>query len=147
MATRLLREGVPLSEVTERIAPYLGQAGLIDTPPSADQRAYVERLVPLIHERLEELSEAPELLDYCLSRGYALRFIEQMPLDAQHGWDRSLMVTADEILERLTARHSLTPLPGRGSAPAETFLVDGGPHTVGVIGSVTRPVCISSRPW
>src|SRR3954468_10597592 len=83
--------------------------------------------------------EAPALLDYCLSRGYALRFIEQMPLDAQHGWDRSLMVTADEILERLTARHSLTPLPGRGSAPAETFLVDGGPHTVGVIGSVTRP--------
>jgi cyclic pyranopterin phosphate synthase len=30
---------------------------------------------------------------------------------------------------------------GRGSAPAETFLVDGGPGRVGVIGSVTRPFC------
>ena len=32
--------------------------------------------------------EAPELLGWCLERGYALRFIEQMPLDAQHGWSR-----------------------------------------------------------
>jgi cyclic pyranopterin phosphate synthase len=29
----------------------------------------------------------------------------------------------------------------RGSAPAETFLVGGGPAKVGVIGSVTRPFC------
>ena len=40
-------------------------------------------------------------------------------------------------------RYSLTPDdPGsRGSAPAEMFLVDGGPGRVGVIGSVTRPFC------
>jgi cyclic pyranopterin phosphate synthase len=30
--------------------------------------------------------EAVPLLSYCLERGYELRFIEQMPLDAQHGW-------------------------------------------------------------
>ena len=35
----------------------------------------------------------------------------------------------------------LTPIDGRGSAPAEKFLVDDGPHTVGIIGSVTRPFC------
>ena len=29
----------------------------------------------------------------------------------------------------------------RGSAPAELFLVDGGPATVGIIASVTRPFC------
>jgi cyclic pyranopterin phosphate synthase len=85
--------------------------------------------------------EALDLLDYCTERGYVLRFIEQMPLDAQHGWDRELMVTADEILERLRARHVLTPVPGRGSAPAEEFRIDGGPATVGVIASVTRPFC------
>ena len=40
-------------------------------------------------------------------------------------------------------RYSLTPDdPGsRGSAPAEMFLVNGGPGRVGVIGSVTRPFC------
>jgi len=87
--------------------------------------------------------EAPDLLDYCLERGYRLRFIEQMPLDAQHGWQRATMVTAEEILDRLGAAHTLTPVgaAGRGSAPAEEFLVDGGPATVGVIASVTRPFC------
>src|ERR1700745_2735925 len=42
-------------------------------------------------------SEAPDLLRYCLDRGYEPRFIEQMPLDAQHGWSRADMITADEI--------------------------------------------------
>ncbi len=83
----------------------------------------------------------PALLRWCMDRGYQLRFIEQMPLDAQHGWDRSRMVTADEVLERLAEHVRLTPLDGRGSAPAERFLVDDGPHTVGIIGSVTRPFC------
>ena len=83
------------------------------------------------------------LLRYCLEHGYRLRFIEQMPLDAQHGWTRAEMITADEILDRLSAEFTLTPdeAHARGSAPAETFLVDGGPATVGVIGSVTRPFC------
>ncbi len=87
--------------------------------------------------------EAPDLLRYCLDRDYQLRFIEQMPLDAQHGWRRENMVTADEILDALTPHFKLTPddPAARGSAPAETFLVDGGPARVGVIGSVTRPFC------
>jgi len=87
--------------------------------------------------------EAVPLLRWCLERGYQLRFIEQMPLDAQHGWDRTQMVTADEILTRLADAFVLTPLGSvdRGSAPAETWLVDGGPARVGVIGSVTRPFC------
>jgi len=86
--------------------------------------------------------QAVELLDWCLERGYALRFIEQMPLDAQHGWSREQMVTADEILTSLEAHHVLLPaVEPRGSAPAELFLVDGGPATVGIIASVTRPFC------
>jgi GTP 3',8-cyclase len=85
--------------------------------------------------------EALDLLHYCLERDLALRFIEQMPLDAQHGWDRTIMVTAEEILAMLTTAHDLTPVAERGSSPAEEFLVDGGPATVGVIASVSRPFC------
>jgi cyclic pyranopterin phosphate synthase len=92
--------------------------------------------------------EAPALLRWCLDRGYELRFIEQMPLDAQHGWDRAVMVTAEEILAALRAEFTLEPEgeQARGSAPAETWLVDGGPGApgggrVGVIASVTRPFC------
>lgn len=87
--------------------------------------------------------EAPDLLDWALDHGYELRFIEQMPLDAQHGWQRADMVTAEEILESLRTRFALSPEPSsvRGSAPAERWFVDGGPARVGVIASVTRPFC------
>jgi cyclic pyranopterin phosphate synthase len=83
--------------------------------------------------------EAVPLLRFCLDHGYELRFIEQMPLDAQHGWKRAEMVTADEILAALGREFSLTPDDPRkrGSAPAEAFSVDGGPARVGVIASVT----------
>jgi len=86
--------------------------------------------------------QAAELLRWCLERGYELRFIEQMPLDAQHGWSRAAMVSADEIQASLERDFVLTPDPReRGSAPAELFEVDGGPGTVGIIASVTRPFC------
>src|SRR5207342_2454286 len=65
-----------------------------------------------------------------------------MPLDAQHDWHREQMVTADEIFEKLARQFTLSPATEpRGRAPAEMFLVDGGPATVGVIASVTRPFC------
>jgi cyclic pyranopterin phosphate synthase len=86
-------------------------------------------------------TDVVELLQWCLDRGYELRFIEQMPLDPQHAWDRSAMVPQAEILERLGERFRLTPVPGRGSAPAELFHVDGGPQTVGIIASVSAPFC------
>jgi cyclic pyranopterin phosphate synthase len=87
--------------------------------------------------------EAPALLRFCLDHGYQLRFIEQMPLDAQHGWSRAEMVTADEIMTTLSNDFTLKPDDSvdRGAAPAEAFLVDGGPGRVGIIGSVTRPFC------
>ncbi|MCF6525719.1 GTP 3',8-cyclase MoaA [Streptomyces sp. JJ36] len=87
--------------------------------------------------------EAPELLAWALEHDYELRFIEQMPLDAQHGWHREGMITAGDVLKSLRTRFTLTPEDAeqRGSAPAERWLVDGGPQRVGVIASVTRPFC------
>jgi cyclic pyranopterin phosphate synthase len=87
-------------------------------------------------------AEACDLLAFCLEHGYDLRFIEQMPLDPMHSWDRARMVTAEEILAQLRARWQLTPdTAARGAAPAETWLVDGGPARVGVISSISRPFC------
>lgn len=86
--------------------------------------------------------EAATLLLWAMEQGLHLRFIEQMPLDPQHGWDAQQMVTADEIQQRLSdAGFDLEPADDRGSAPAELFRVNGGPQTVGIIGSMTRPFC------
>jgi cyclic pyranopterin phosphate synthase len=85
--------------------------------------------------------EAPALLEWALREKLSLRFIEQMPLDAGGIWERSSLVTADDIYADLSQKYELTPCDGRGSSPAEEFFVNGGPATVGIIGSVTRPFC------
>ena len=85
--------------------------------------------------------EAVSLLRHALARGWRLRFIEQMPLDAGGLWSRRTMITADEIQRALSREFLLTPVLPRGSMPAEEFYVDGGPQIVGVIASVTRPFC------
>ncbi|WP_181037400.1 GTP 3',8-cyclase MoaA [Arthrobacter sp. ZGTC412] len=106
-------------------------------------------------------AEAPALLAWALGRGYELRFIEQMPLDADHGWTRRNMITAAEIRQILSADFVLSPDPrARDGAPAERFEVrrrvaasaDGaagalGPvlGTVGIIASVTEPFCSDCR--
>ena len=51
--------------------------------------------------------EAPDLLAWAVEHDYELRFIEQMPLDAQHGWKRDGMITAGDILD--LAAHPLRP--------------------------------------
>src|SRR5699024_6100443 len=68
--------------------------------------------------------EANELLTWTLEHGYKLRFIEQMPVDADHNWTRANMVTAQEIRDQISQRYTLTPHEEpRGSAPAELFNV------------------------
>ncbi|MBC9957402.1 GTP 3',8-cyclase MoaA [Yimella sp. cx-51] len=149
----------------DRLAQPLADAGLsrinvsLDTVSSErflqltrrDRFADVERglkaatdagLAPVKVNAVAMPGEDPaDLLAWCLDRGYELRFIEQMPLDAQHEWSRATMLSRQEILDSLGARFSLSTVENRGSAPAETFYVNGGPHKVGVIASVTAPFC------
>ncbi|KRQ17903.1 GTP 3',8-cyclase MoaA [Mycobacteroides chelonae] len=86
--------------------------------------------------------DSVELLRFSLERGFELRIIEQMPLDAGHHWNRAHMVTADEVHAALSREFTLSADPApRGSAPAQRWLVNGGPATVGIIASVSRPFC------
>ncbi|WP_344881547.1 GTP 3',8-cyclase MoaA [Zhihengliuella alba] len=96
--------------------------------------------------------EAADLLAWAVERGFELRFIEQMPLDADHGWRKDNMVTSAEIHERLSERFVLSADPrDRDGAPAERFQVahraDPGRvvGTVGIIASVTEPFCSDCR--
>jgi cyclic pyranopterin phosphate synthase len=90
----------------------------------------------------DTLAGAADLLEWSLANGVRLRFIEQMPLDADEAWARDNMVDAAELLDQLGARFALTrPHRDDPSAPAEEWLVDGGPATVGIIASVTRSFC------
>jgi cyclic pyranopterin phosphate synthase len=120
-----------------------GLAAVLDGVTAAKEAGLLPVKVNTVLMRGVNDDEAPELLQWAVDNEYELRFIEQMPLDAQHGWQRSDMVTAEEILDSLRTRFDLAPEPdeARGHAPAERWLVDGGPVRVGVIASVTRPFC------
>jgi len=95
--------------------------------------------------------QAAELLEWSLERGHQLRFIEQMPLDADHAWERSTMITAAEIRARIGERFTLVPDDEpRDGAPAELFRVhplSGGDSLglVGIIASVSEPFCADCR--
>ncbi len=107
-------------------------------------------------------TSAVDLLTWALSKSYELRFIEQMPLDADHGWTRSDMITAADIRKLLSTEYVLSSDPrARDGAPAERFEVrrrvagttGHGTEsatgellgTVGIIASVTEPFCADCR--
>lgn len=91
---------------------------------------------------LDRVTDAVELLEFCLRYGYQLRIIEQMPLDAEHQWSRESAVSAEAVLTALQQSFDLRPDPApRGSAPARLWQVDGGPATVGIIASVSEAFC------
>ena len=99
----------------------------------------------VIMRGVNEVDVVP-LAQFCLERGYELRFIEQMPLGPHGEWDRESMVTAEEILAPLNERYRLSPaVEARGAAPAQLWSVapdatqPGG--SLGVIASVTHPFC------
>jgi len=86
--------------------------------------------------------EAVALARWGREQQYEVRFIEWMPLDFQHTWEREKLVPADEILSQIDAEFPIEPAPGQDpSAPATLYRYRDGGGTVGVIASVTRPFC------
>ena len=88
--------------------------------------------------------EVADFAAYARATGYEIRFIEYMPLDADHAWERAKVVPGREVLDRIAARFPLVPEDQDGPAPARTYrFADGAPGSVGVIASVTEPFCES----
>ncbi|UZD21490.1 GTP 3',8-cyclase MoaA [Algoriphagus halophytocola] len=87
-----------------------------------------------------------EIVDFVnLTRDYevSVRFIEFMPFDGNR-WDRSKMVSEQEILDHLSARFGsaqIASLPNEKNFTARKFQVAGYKGTFGIISSVTNPFC------
>jgi cyclic pyranopterin phosphate synthase len=85
--------------------------------------------------------EVVDFARWARETGYEVRFIEYMPLDAQHAWERRKVVPAARILEAIDRAYPLTDT-GHGNEPATTYrFADGAPGSIGVIPSVTEPFC------
>jgi cyclic pyranopterin phosphate synthase len=170
-AAGLTRINVSLDSLHEETFTKLTRRPFLDRVLAGVDAAWAAGLGPVklnaVLMRGINDAESPSLLAWALDRGYELRFIEQMPLDADHGWTRRNMITAAEIRSLLSVDYVLSPDPrARDGAPAERFevrrreagsegpvgsgselLSDEGPvlGTVGIIASVTEPFCTDCR--
>jgi len=82
------------------------------------------------------------LAGWARDEGLAIRFIEFMDVGTTNGWDRTRMVPASEVVDRLAALWPLEAMTAtRPGEVAERFRYVDGAGEVGVIASVTRPFC------
>jgi GTP 3',8-cyclase len=79
---------------------------------------------------------------FARERGVIMRFIEFMPLDADHQWTRNHVVPAAEVYGRIHARWPLVQIPHERSETARKYkFADGAPGEIGLIAPVTQPFC------
>ncbi|MGD0360564.1 MAG: GTP 3',8-cyclase MoaA [Bryobacteraceae bacterium] len=85
------------------------------------------------------------LARYGREHGFEVRFIEFMPLDAQHLWDRGKVLLAADIIETLSREIApLVPIADADPrAPALEYRFADGIGRVGFIASVSRPFCLN----
>ena len=85
--------------------------------------------------------ELVEFARWSRETGYEVRFIEYMPLDAEHAWERSKVVPSRRVLEIIDSTFPLAAV-GHANEPATSYaFADGAPGRIGVIASVTEPFC------
>jgi cyclic pyranopterin phosphate synthase len=83
-----------------------------------------------------------DLVDYAREHGHVLRLIEFMDVGSTNAWQRSEVVPATEIIDRIAAVHPLTPAaPDRYGEVARRWTYADGAGELGVITSVTQPFC------
>ncbi|MCU1358283.1 MAG: moaA [Acidimicrobiales bacterium] len=86
-----------------------------------------------------------EIVDFARfgrNEGVTVRFIEFMPLDADHRWSQASVVPSAAIVAAIGAVFPLERLT-RGSDPAERHRYLDGHGEIGVIGTVSEPFCSS----
>jgi cyclic pyranopterin phosphate synthase len=72
---------------------------------------------------------------------YEVRFIEFMPLDADHAWSVDQVLTGEEIRAAINAVHPLEPEPREPSATARVYRFADGHGRIGFINPVSEPFC------
>jgi cyclic pyranopterin phosphate synthase len=85
-----------------------------------------------------------EILPFCelaRSTGIQVRFIEFMPLDADHAWSRDQVLTGDEIRQVIESRYTLVDTPREPSATARVFRFSEGRGEIGFVNPVSEPFC------
>jgi cyclic pyranopterin phosphate synthase len=85
--------------------------------------------------------EALPFAEFARSHPYEVRFIEFMPLDADHNWTPDSVLTGDEVRAAISAVHPLEPEPREAHATARVYRFADGNGKIGFINPVSEPFC------
>jgi cyclic pyranopterin phosphate synthase len=85
--------------------------------------------------------EALRFAEFARSTSFQVRFIEFMPLDADHAWTPDAVLSGEELREIITAVHPLEELPREPSATARVFRFADGSGEIGFVNPVSEPFC------
>jgi cyclic pyranopterin phosphate synthase len=85
--------------------------------------------------------EALRFAEFARSTAFQVRFIEFMPLDADHAWSPDSVLTGDELRSLIHATYPLEELPREPSATARVFRFKDGEGQIGFINPVSEPFC------
>ena len=78
---------------------------------------------------------------FARDEGVVLRFIEFMPLGEDRVWSPDIVVTLDEILQRMAECRPLVEIPHGHSETARRYKFDDGIGEIGIIAPVSHPFC------
>jgi glutamyl-tRNA synthetase len=134
---------ISLPDMTERVIPFLVEAGLVDEPVNEDQRALLDSAMPLVHERINTLSESVAMLGFLFVDEESFTRTDEID-DAGRGVVQASYDALSGLGEWTTAaieaalREAL--VEGRGLKPRHAF----GPVRVAVTGSRISPPLFES---
>jgi GTP 3',8-cyclase len=85
--------------------------------------------------------EVIPLAEFARRTPYEIRFIEFMPLDADHAWNEDQVLTGAEIRDAIDAVYPLEPQPREPHATARVYRFADGNGKIGFINPVSEPFC------
>jgi cyclic pyranopterin phosphate synthase len=85
--------------------------------------------------------EALPFAEFARSTAFQVRFIEFMPLDADHAWTPDAVLTGEELRAIIDRVHPLEELPREPSATARVFRFRDGRGEIGFVNPVSEPFC------
>lgn len=115
---------------------------VLDGIAAAQEAGFRSIKVNCVVQRGVNEDDIAPLAEHFRHSGIVLRFIEFMDVGSMNQWKLDKVVSAEEVLARITARHALEKLPARypGEVAERYRYADGGGE-IGIIASVTQPFC------
>jgi glutamyl-tRNA synthetase len=134
---------ISVPDMTERVVPFLAEAGLVDEPIGPEQRGLLTAAMPLVHERINTLSEAVPMLGFLFADEESFTRTDEIDKSGREvvsaAYD-ALVGLGEWKTEAIETALREALVDGMGLKPRHAF----GPVRVAVTGSRVSPPLFES---